>query len=61
MDCSLPGSVSRDGILQARILEWVGFPIPGDLPDPGIELSPLTSPALTGGFLSTGTTWEGLS
>ena len=31
---------------------WSGlpFPSPGDLPDPGIEL---TSPALTGGFLTT--------
>ena len=25
------------GILQARILEWVAHPSPGDLPDPGIE------------------------
>ena len=25
------------GILQARILEWVAFPSPGDLPDPGME------------------------
>ena len=25
------------GILQARILEWVAFPSPGDLPHPGIE------------------------
>ena len=33
MDCSLPGS-SAHGILQARILEWVG-----DLPDPGIDPS----------------------
>ena len=24
-------------ILQARILEWVAFPSPGDLPHPGIE------------------------
>ena len=37
MDCSLPG-FSVHGILQARILEWVPFPSPGDLPDPGIEL-----------------------
>ena len=36
MDCSLPGS-SIHGIFQARILEWVAFPSPGDLPDPGIE------------------------
>jgi len=26
------------GILQARILEWVAVPSPGDLPSPGIEL-----------------------
>ena len=25
------------GILQARILEWVASPSPGDLPNPGIE------------------------
>ena len=25
------------GILQARILEWVPFPSPGDPPNPGIE------------------------
>ena len=25
------------GILQARILEWVAFPSPGELPNPGIE------------------------
>ena len=25
------------GILQARILEWVAFPSPGNLPKPGIE------------------------
>ena len=25
------------GILQARILEWVAFPSPGDLPKPGTE------------------------
>ena len=25
------------GILQARILKWVAFPFPEDLPDPGIE------------------------
>ena len=35
-DCSLPGS-SVNGILQARILEWVAIPFPGDLPNPGIE------------------------
>ena len=36
MDYSPPDS-SVHGILQARILEWVAIPSPGDLPDPGIE------------------------
>ena len=36
MDCSLPVS-SVHGILQARILEWVAIPFPGDLPYLGIE------------------------
>ena len=34
MYCSPPGS-SVHGILQARILEWVVFLSPGNLPDPG--------------------------
>ena len=42
MDCSLSGS-SVNGIFQARVLEWIAFPSPGDLPDPGIEPG---SPAL---------------
>ena len=39
---------------------WSGlpFPSPGDLPDPGTEPMSLTSPALTGGFLTTSPTWE---
>ena len=38
------------GILQARILEWVAFPSPGDLPNPGIEPR---SPALQADSLPT--------
>ena len=34
------------------------FPSPGDLPNPGIELTSLMSPELAGGFLTTSTTWE---
>ena len=30
------------GILQARILEWVACPTPGDLPNPGTEPGSLT-------------------
>ena len=39
---------------------WNGLPCspPGDLPDPGIELGSLMSPALAGGFFTTSTTWE---
>ena len=57
MDCNLPGS-SVHGILQARTLEWVVCPPPGDLPDPGIKPTSLTSLALAGRFFTIGTTWE---
>ena len=33
-------------------------PPPGDLPNPGIKPTSLTSPALAGGFFTTSTTWE---
>jgi len=33
-------------------------PPPGDLPDPGIKLESLMSPALAGRFFTTSTTWE---
>ena len=36
MDCNTPGS-SVDGILQARILQWVASSFSGDLPDSGIK------------------------
>ena len=36
VDYSSPGS-SVHGTPQARILEWVAIPSPGDLLDPGIE------------------------
>ena len=40
VDCSLPGS-SVYGLLQTRILEWLLFPPPGDLPEPSTELGSL--------------------
>ena len=49
MDCSMSGS-STHGILQAKKLEWVAFPSPGNLPNPGTEPTTPTSPALTGRF-----------
>ena len=51
---SLPGS-SVHGILQARILEGLPFPLPENLPDPEITLISLTSLALTGGFFTSET------
>ena len=64
MDCSPPGSFVC-GIFQARILEqyWSGlpFPPPGDLPDPGIEPTSLSSPTLAGGFFTTSANWEALT
>ena len=39
---------------------WSGFPCspPGDLPNQGIELTSLLSPALTGRFFTTSATWQ---
>ena len=41
----------------SRQEHWSGlpFPPPGDLPNPGTEL---VSPALVGGFFTTGATWK---
>ena len=49
MDGSPPGS-DVHGISQARILEWVAIPSPGDLPDPGFKPA---SPALASSFFTT--------
>ena len=43
-----PMDYTVHGILQARILEWVSFPSPGDLPNPGIDPR---SPALQVDYL----------
>ena len=48
------------GFSQHEYWSGLPFPTPGDLPDPGIEPSPLASPALAGGFFATSTTWEAL-
>ena len=55
MDCGRPGS-SVHGILQARILEWVACPPPGDLPTPGTEPG---SPVLQADSLGTPPPREG--
>ena len=41
---------------------WSGLlhPPPGDLPNPGIELAPLTFPALASRFFNTNANWEAI-
>ena len=51
MDYSPPGFFVH-GIFQARIWSRLPFPPPRDLPDPGIELMSLASPALAGRFFT---------
>ena len=57
MDCSPPGSSALEFSRQEY---WSGLPCipPGNLPDLGIELMSLTSPALARGFFTTSATWE---
>ena len=57
MDCSLPGS-SVHGILQARILEWVAMSFSRGSSQPMDGTLVSMSPALSGGFFTTSTTWE---
>ena len=45
-----PPASSVHGVFQARILEWLPFPSPGDFPYPGVE--PM-SPTLVGKFFTT--------
>ena len=57
MDSSPPGS-SVHGILQAEYWSGLPCPLPGDLPNPGIEPTSLMSLALTCRFFITSATWE---
>ena len=54
LDYSLPASFVHV-ILQEKILEYLSFPPPGDLPNPGIKPE---SPALAGRFFNHEATWE---
>ena len=53
--CQAPLSL---GILQARMLEGLPCPPPGELPDPEIKPVFLIPPALADGFFTTSATWE---
>ena len=53
--CQMPLSM---GFSRQEYWSGLSFPLPGDLPDPGIKPTSLMSPALAGGFFATSTTWE---
>ena len=57
MDSSPAGS-SVQGILQARILEWITMPSSRDLPDPEIKPKSPVSPGLAGRSFTTSTLLE---
>ena len=46
------------GFSRQKYWSELPFPSPGDLPDPGIELTSLKSPMLACRFFTTDTTWE---
>ena len=61
--CVTPWTVAHQAPLSVGFSGqeyWSGssFPLPGDLPDPGIEPVSLMSPALAGGFFITCATWK---
>ena len=59
-DCSPQGSSAHaDSPGKNTGVGWPCFS-PGDLPDPGIESSSLTPPALAGEFSTNSATWEAL-
>ena len=57
MDCACQAPLSMG---YSRQEYWSGLPCssPRDLPDPGMELASLMSPALAGGFFTPSTTRE---
>ena len=57
MDCSPPGS-SVMGFSRQEYRSGLPYPLPEDLPNPGIESESLTYPALAGGCFTISITWE---
>ena len=57
MDCIPPGSSVHESPGKNTGTGYHALP-PGDLPNPGIKPTPLTSPALAGRFFTTSATWE---
>ena len=46
------------GLSRQEYWSRLPCPPPGDLPNPGVKPISLRSPALAGGFFTTGVTWE---
>ena len=57
MDCSCKAPLLM-WLFRQEYWSGLPFPTPGDLPDPGIKLASLTSPALASGFFTISATWE---
>ena len=62
-DSAIPWTVACRAPLSMdfpRLDYWsaLSFPTPGDLPNSGIELTSLKTPALAGGFFTTSFTWK---
>ena len=55
VECSPPGSLSM-GFSRQEYWSGLPYPSPGDLPDPGIEPTSLSSPASVGRFFTPGAT-----
>ena len=53
--CQAPLSM---GLSKQEYWNGLPYPPPVDLPNPGIKLVSLMSPALTDGFFTTSATWE---
>ena len=51
MDCTYQAPLSL-GFFRQRYWSGLPFPSPGDLPDLGMEMKSLMSPALAGGFFT---------
>ena len=49
------------GLSRQEYWSRLPFPSPGDLPNPGIKPTSLTSPALAGRFFTTSAAWEALT
>ena len=60
MDYSPPGSSVHGTDSPGKNTGWVAMPSPGDLPDPGAELTSLMSPASASRFFTMSAAWEAL-